>query len=64
MIKDTKKSDYFYVYYKRWIQVYKDGAIRKVTMDKYILAASWVEKLIPKLKMNELNRITYQKQSG
>ena len=61
MIKDTKKSDYFYVYYKRWIQVYKDGAIRKVTMDKYLLAASWVEKLIPKLKMNELNRITYQK---
>jgi len=61
MIKDTKKSDYFYVYYKRWIQVYKDGAIRKVTMDKYKLAASWVEKLIPKLKMNELNRITYQK---
>ena len=48
MIKDTKKSDYFYVYYKRWIQVYKDGAIRKVTMDKYLLAASWVEKLIPK----------------
>ena len=24
-------------YYAKWINVYKDGAVRKVTMDKYLM---------------------------
>ncbi|WP_428379423.1 hypothetical protein [Olsenella sp. Marseille-QA0557] len=27
-------------YYHDWITTYKEGAIRKVTMDKYLLTAS------------------------
>ena len=56
-----KKNEYFCDYYERWIHVYKEGAIRKVTMKKYLLTLSWLKKLVPKLYINDLNRITYQK---
>ena len=56
-----KKNEYFYEYYERWIHIYKEGAIRKVTMNKYLLTLSWLKKLAPELYINELNRITYQK---
>lgn len=54
------KEDLFYQYYAQWITVYKEGAIRKVTMDKYLLTQSWLERLIPELKICDLSRITYQ----
>lgn len=37
------------------------GAIRKVTMDKYLLTQAWIKQLAPDLKVCELSRITYQK---
>lgn len=60
MLNDIKNTDLFHEYYSQWIDVYKSGAIRKVTMDKYILTSTWVRKLIPELKINEINRLTYQ----
>ncbi len=48
-------------YYKQWILVYKEGAIRPVTMPKYNMAYQWLIKLIPELTVNELDRISYQK---
>lgn len=48
-------------YYKQWITVYKEGAIRSVTMKKYIMTYNWLLKLIPNLKVSSLDRITYQK---
>ncbi|MCM1222819.1 MAG: hypothetical protein NC548_51015 [Lachnospiraceae bacterium] len=48
MIKSNKK-ELLSVYFSRWITIYKEGAIRKVTMDKYKLTLSWIEKLAPKL---------------
>lgn len=59
MIKKEQK-ELFYLYFERWIKIYKEGAIRKVTMDKYILSLSWLKKLASKLKLYELNRNTYQ----
>lgn len=53
--------DLFYDYYKQWITVYKEGAIRKVTMDKYLLTLSWIKQLAPNLKLCEISRMTYQK---
>lgn len=50
----------FHVYYKDWINIYKDGAIRAVTMKKYQMAQRWLEQLVPNLKIKDLNRITYQ----
>lgn len=60
MLEKVEGTDLFYQYYSQWIKVYKDGAIRKVTMDKYLMTLKWLEKLIPKLKIRDLTRITYQ----
>lgn len=61
MLNNIRKTDLFYDYYEQWIAVYKEGAIRKVTMDKYLLTASWIKRLAPDLKVCELTRITYQR---
>lgn len=55
-----RKNTLFYQYYEEWIKVYKEGAIRKVTMDKYLLTLTWLKRLVPNLSVSELNRITYQ----
>ena len=47
-------------YYKQWINVYKEGAIRPVTMNKYNMAYRWLVRLIPDLNISDLDRITYQ----
>ncbi len=47
-------------YYAKWVVVYKQGAIRKVTLDKYHMTHQWLEKLVPELKLCEVNRIVYQ----
>ena len=60
MLNNINKTDLFYEYYAQWITVYKEGAIRKVTMDKYLLTLSWIKQLAPDLKVGELSRITYQ----
>jgi integrase len=57
----TQNEELFYLYYFRWISIYKEGAIRKVTMDKYTQTESWLKKLIPDLKICNMNRIAYQK---
>lgn len=51
----------FCEYYKQWISVYKEGAIRPVTMSKYNMAYQWLVKLVPELKIRDLDRISYQK---
>ena len=61
MAKSIEKTELFCDYFERWIKVYKDGAIRKVTMNKYMLALSWLRKLIPSLQMGDMDRIAYQK---
>ena len=56
-----KSNILFCDYYKQWISVYKEGAIRPVTMSKYNMAHQWLVKLIPELVISDLDRITYQK---
>lgn len=38
----------------------KKNAIRKITMDKYLMSQKWLKKLVPHLKIHELTRIAYQ----
>ena len=59
MIKKQQK-ELFSDYFKRWIDVYKDGAIRKVTMEKYKLSLNWIKKLAPKIKLSDIDRTSYQ----
>ena len=60
MSKTETNQELFHQYYSRWIHVYKEGAIRKVTMAKYLLTLEWIKKLSPNLLLCDLNRITYQ----
>ncbi len=53
-------NELFCNYYDRWIQVYKEGAIRNSTMQKYKLTAKWLKIIAPKIKIYELTRISYQ----
>jgi len=53
-------NELFYKYYENWIKIYKEGAVAKVTLDKYKLSLNWVKKLIPKLKIKDMNRTSYQ----
>ncbi len=60
MSKFDATQELFHQYYSRWIHIYKEGAIRKVTMAKYLLTLEWIKKLSPDLLLRDLNRITYQ----
>lgn len=57
----NKEEMLFKDYYAQWVKVYKEGAIREVTMDKYRLTQSWLDKLAPDLKLRDLSRVSYQK---
>lgn len=48
----------FVEYYKEWVSIYKEGAIRPITLSKYKMAISWLEKLVPNLKLCDLDRIS------
>lgn len=53
-------SKLFCDYYADWVKLYKEGAIRDVTMKKYQLTQSWLERLVPNLRLCELDRNAYQ----
>lgn len=58
---NNNSEQYFYKYYENWINIYKEGAIRNVTMKKYILTLKWIKRIAPTLKVGDLNRLEYQK---
>ena len=60
MLTREEKSELFYIYYEKWIHIYKEGAIRDVTMRKYEITLLWLKRLVPNLRLSQLNRISYQ----
>lgn len=60
MFENGGNGEAFCDYYARWIDVYKNGAVRRVTMNKYLMTHSWLVRLIPEVKIGELDRIQYQ----
>ena len=60
MLTIEEKSELFYIYYEKWIHIYKDGAIRDVTMRKSEITLLWLKRLVPELRLSQLNRISYQ----
>lgn len=60
MLYLSKRNELFYEYYKEWITVYKEGAVRPITMSKYYMTLNWLKKLAPKMEIRDLNRATYQ----
>ncbi len=47
-------------YYRSWIETYKKGSVRPVTLKKYINALSWLEKNVPSMDLSTVNRVAYQ----
>ena len=60
-MEEYNSDSLFCDFYKNWVSIYKEGAIRPITLTKYKMTIRWLEKLIPNLKLNELDRMSYQK---
>lgn len=60
MPNETKSTDYLKDYYENWVAVYKEGAIRDVTLSKYHMSLSWLRKLAPDLQLCNVTRTAYQ----
>lgn len=60
MVRKRYSTKLFYKYYMQWIRLYKEGAIRPVTLEKYYLTYRMLRKLAPDLHLNELDRRAYQ----
>lgn len=60
MLSSIKRTDYFHRYFKLWIQVYKEGAVRKVTLNKYLMTYKWLLRLAPQLRLCDMSRVAYQ----
>ncbi|MBC1723111.1 site-specific integrase [Listeria seeligeri] len=56
-----RKEQTFHEYYKEWVKLYKVGAIRSITLQKYYVTEQKLQELVPDLKLKELDRYSYQK---
>lgn len=60
MPNESEHAELLSEYYRNWVSVYKEGAIRDVTLAKYHMTQNWLEKLAPDLKLQDLTRNAYQ----
>lgn len=55
-----KKQILLHDYFAKWIDVYKEGAVRQVTLNKYWSSHRHLKKIAPELKLSDVNRLEYQ----
>ena len=60
MKSSKKESQLFFRYFEDWIELYKVGAVRDVTLNKYYVTQQKLELLAPNLRMYDLDRQSYQ----
>ncbi|MCZ0892051.1 site-specific integrase [Ligilactobacillus saerimneri] len=53
-------NDLFKDYFSFWIKLYKEGAVRSVTLEKYHNNQKHIARIFPKLKMKDFDRNVYQ----
>ncbi|MFW7367692.1 tyrosine-type recombinase/integrase [Vagococcus fluvialis] len=62
MVSNKKRREQtFYDYFKEWVNLYKVGAIREITLQKYYMTEQRLFELAPNLKLKDLDRYAYQK---
>ena len=61
MMKKGQSSILLHEYFKEWVALYKKGAIRDVTMRKYLMTLKHLQYLAPETKLLALDRKEYQK---
>ena len=55
-----KKDQCFHEYFSEWVMLYKQGAVRHVTYQKYLVTLRRLTELAPHLALDELDRRKYQ----
>lgn len=55
-----KKQILLHDYFAQWIEVYKDGAVRERTLDKYWLSHRRLQEIAPNLKLVDTTKLEYQ----
>src|SRR5699024_429963 len=60
MAKVRGTTQLFHNYFEEWIELYKVGAVRDITLQKYYITLQRIEELAPELEMRDLNRRSYQ----
>ncbi|MCO7181209.1 site-specific integrase [Lactococcus formosensis] len=61
MSKNKRTKQLFSEYFEEWVELYKVGAVRPITLKKYYISQQHIEKLVPDLKVCDITRRTYQK---
>jgi len=61
-IMQTKGSadQLFHKYFAEWMEVYKQGAVRPITYQKYLMTLRRLGELAPDLRVSEINKRSYQ----
>ncbi|MCD2249357.1 site-specific integrase [Listeria monocytogenes] len=55
-----RREQTFHEYFKEWVDLYKVGAIRSITLQKYYVTEQKIQELAPDLRIKDLDRYTYQ----
>jgi integrase len=50
----------FHEYYLDWVNTYKRGAVRAVTLQKYMMSYQWIFEIAPDLLVAEIDKRAYQ----
>ena len=53
-------NELFKNYFFQWTKLYKEGAVRPITLNKYWLAYAWINKIVPDLRLGDINKSKYQ----
>ena len=59
-MRKKKKDVLFHQYFEEWLELYKVGAIREITLDKYYVTHQRIIELAPNLRLSDLDRRNYQ----
>jgi len=60
MPKRKGAAQFFHEYFAEWVEVYKKGAVRPVTLGKYLIALQRIIEIAPNLKLCDLDKRAYQ----
>ena len=60
MCKKSTPATYFHEYFAEWMVLYKYGAVRPITYQKYLVTQRRLAELAPNLRMRDIDRHSYQ----
>lgn len=59
-IRTFSKDDLLADYFEAWIELYKKGSVRRVTLEKYLNNLKQIKRIAPNVKLKDVNRKVYQ----